>query len=119
MENNQALLIVAHGSKVAETDLIMKDYERALATRKPELKFSYCYLQLMNPDIHTAVKELYEGGVRTLKVFPFFIFNGNHIKEDIPAVLDEIRATYNDLQIQFLDNIGFDDKIVDLMLERI
>lgn len=119
MQNQKALLIVAHGSKVAETDLIMKDYASALKKRQPELKFAYCYLQLMAPDIHTSIKELYEDGVRELKVFPFFIFNGNHIKEDIPQVLEEIQESYPDLKMTFLDNIGFDDKIVDLMLERI
>ncbi|MGX8796456.1 sirohydrochlorin chelatase [Fusibacter sp. JL298sf-3] len=115
----EALLIVAHGSKVAETDEIMKDYSKALSAKRPELQFSYCYLQLMNPDIHTAVKDLYNSGVRKLKVFPFFIFNGNHIREDIPEVLEEIQSQYPDLEMTFLANIGFDDKMVDLMLERI
>lgn len=116
---NEALLIVAHGSKVAKTDEIMKSYEKAIRSRMPNLKFSYCYLQLMAPDLHSAVKNLYEDGVRTLKVFPFFIFNGNHILEDIPMELDAIKKTYSDLEIQFLDNIGFDEKMVDLILERI
>lgn len=119
MQNKEALLIVAHGSKVAETDLIMKDYAAALSHKKPELKFSYCYLQLMDPDIHTAVASLYNEGIRQLKVFPFFIFNGNHIKEDIPEVLKEIQGQYPDLKMEFLANIGFDSKLVELMLERI
>lgn len=116
---NETLLIVAHGSKVAKTDDIMKAYEAAIRNRMPNLKFAYCYLQLMAPDLHTAIQNLYDDGVRILKVFPFFIFNGNHILEDIPMELDAIKKTYTDLEIQFLDNIGFDEKMVDLILERI
>jgi hypothetical protein len=33
--------------------------------------------------------------------------------------LDTIRSDYPDLTIDFLPNIGFDDKLVDVILERV
>ncbi len=114
-----AVLIIAHGSKVKETDDIMKKYQQELVAKMPDTQIEYCYLQLMAPSIEDVIKSLYESGVRNIKAFPFFIFNGNHIKEDIPEVLDTIRTQYPELQITFLENIGYDEKVLNLIIERV
>lgn len=115
----KAILIIAHGSKVKETDLIMESYMNALKQRHPEVKFEKCYLQLMAPLLLDAVEKLYNEGVKEIKAFPFFLFNGNHIKEDIPAELDSLKERFTDLKIEFLENIGFDEKLVDVICERV
>jgi len=115
----KAVLIIAHGSKVKETNDIMVAYMAALKKREPDVLFSSCYLQLMAPNLDDAIDALYQEGVRDIKAFPFFLFNGNHIKEDIPMELDNIRKKYTDLKIDFLTNIGFDEKLVDIILERV
>lgn len=115
----KALLLIAHGSKITETNDIMLAYVDALKKRAPHLKFSHCYLQFMAPDIKDTVGALYDEGVRHIKAFPFFLFGGNHVKKDIPAVLENIRETYPDLTIDFLPSIGFDEKLVDIILERV
>lgn len=115
----KAILIIAHGSKVTETDLIMESYMNALKQRHPGVKFEKCYLQLMAPLLLDAVEKLYNEGVREIKAFPFFLFNGNHIKEDIPAELDSLKGRFTDLKIEFLENIGFDEKLVDVICERV
>lgn len=115
----QAILIIAHGSKVKETDLIMEDYMAALRHADPEMHYEKCYLQLMSPALDEAVEKLYAIGIRRIKAFPFFLFNGNHIKEDIPMELDKLKSTYLDLEIDFLENIGFDEKLVEIILERV
>ncbi|MDK2868527.1 MAG: hypothetical protein PWP51_908 [Clostridiales bacterium] len=117
--NKKAVLIIAHGSKVQETNDITMAYMAALKAKSPETTFASCYLQLMAPDLRTAIDALYADGVRSIKAFPFFLFNGNHIKEDIPMELNAIRADYPDLTIDFLANIGFDEKLVDIILERV
>lgn len=117
--NEQAILIIAHGSKVKETDLIMEDYMSALRHADPEMHYEKCYLQLMAPMLDEAIEKLYAKGVRKIKAFPFFLFNGNHIKEDIPMELDKLKAIYPDLKVEFLDNIGFDAKLVEVILERV
>jgi len=115
----KAVLIIAHGSKVKETNDITMAYMDALRAKSPETVFASCYLQLMAPDLKSAIDALYTDGIRHIKAFPFFLFNGNHIKEDIPMELDTIRSDYSDLTIDFLPNIGFDDKLVDVILERV
>ena len=116
--DNHAVLIVAHGSKVKETNSTMEMYTEALKRKAPETQFEKAYLQLMTPSVETAIDALYEKGIRELTVFPFFLFQGNHILEDIPAVLSQLKLKYSDLKIEFLNNIGYDEALVELILRR-
>lgn len=118
MEKKEAVLIVAHGSRVEATDLIMKSYEKALNEKSEGLLFDYCYLQIMKPGMEEAVERLYEKGIRHLKVFPFFIFNGHHIQHDIPEEIERLKLKYEGLTMTFLENVGYDDKMTDLIMER-
>lgn len=115
----RAVLVIAHGSKVAETDETTQKYIEALRKEDPDTLYEKCYLQLMAPNIDEAIENLYEQGYKEITAFPFFLFRGNHIKEDIPAELDRIIPNYEGLKINFLDSIGFDDKVVELILERV
>lgn len=116
---NKAILIVAHGSKVKETNLTMDLYMEALRDYAGDMILEKAYLQLMEPSVETAIESLYEKGIKELVVFPFFLFKGNHILEDIPAVLEAQKMRYHDLSIQFLDNIGFDENIVKMIAKRV
>ncbi len=119
ISKGKATLIIAHGSKVPETDEIMNQYMSALKKQFPKVRFEKCYLQLMAPLLDKVLDDLYEDGIREIVAFPLFLFNGNHIKEDIPMVLQTYRDKYQDLLIKFLDNIGFDEKVVTLIGERV
>lgn len=115
----EAILIIAHGSKVKETDEIMSSYMEALVSKDKEMRYEKCYLQLMEPSLDTAIDALKQEGISKITAFPFFLFNGNHIREDIPNELDRIRESNPELEITFLENIGYDDKLVDVILERV
>lgn len=125
--SKEAVLIIAHGSKVKETDEIMKKYHSELISRaslskknnEDSILVEYCYLQLMEPSIEDIVEKLYNQNVRLIKAFPFFLFNGNHIKEDIPEVLENLANKYEGLEFEFLSHIGFDSRLCDLIEERI
>lgn len=115
----EAILIIAHGSKVKETDQIMEQYMKALRHKDSEVRYEKCYLQLMEPSLDSAIEKLVADGVDKIIAFPFFLFNGNHIREDIPMELSKILERHPNLEIKFLENIGFDDQLVDVILERL
>lgn len=114
----QGLMMLAHGSKVQETDETMTQYVEAIKTKAHFDYVEKAYLQLMDPDMDHAVENLYKEGVRKIFVFPFFLFSGNHILEDIPAELDRIQTTYSDVEFVYMKNIGFDNKLVEMILNR-
>ncbi|PKM55570.1 MAG: hypothetical protein CVV00_03365 [Firmicutes bacterium HGW-Firmicutes-5] len=115
----KGLMILAHGSKVDETDQIMTKYLEAVSASVNYDQVEKAYLQMMLPSVEMAFLKFHEMSVRDLTILPFFIFNGNHIRMDIPAKLEEMTQLYPEVKIRLLENIGFDQKMADLIIERV
>ncbi len=115
----KGLIFLAHGSKVEETNETLKLYIEALASRTEYDTIKGAYLQLMAPDLHSALEEMVSEGVTQVDIFPFFLFKGNHMLQDIPAEIQMAEANHTGLHIRFLDCIGFDNLLVDLIVERL
>lgn len=115
----KGLVVLAHGSKVEETnDILLRILDEVKAGVSYDL-VEGAYLQLMDPSLEEAVDRLYEKGCKDMVIFPFFLFDGNHIREDIPNEIDKIKEKYTDINVKFLKNIGYDSKLVDIILERV
>ncbi len=115
----KGLVVLAHGSKVRETqETLLRILEEVKANVSYDL-VEGAYLQLMNPSLEVAVDRLYEKGCKDIVVFPFFLFAGNHIKEDIPGEIEKIEEKYPEINIKFLENIGYDPKLVEIILDRV
>jgi len=115
----KGLLFLAHGSKVAETNETLEQYINALSTKTDYDFVIGAYLQLMDPDLHQAIEDMVEKGALSIDIFPFFLFKGNHMLMDIPVEIEAAQANHPGLHIRFLDCIGYDEVLVDLILNRL
>lgn len=115
----KGLIVLAHGSKVAETDEIMTQYVETIQKNVTFEHVEKAYLQMMSPGLADAVVKLDEAGVKDIVVFPFFLFNGNHIQEDIPNELEALKMEYPETTFTFMDNIGYEPKLAEIVAERI
>lgn len=114
----KGLLVIAHGSRVKETKkVVIKVVDRIKSLNKyKDVKAGF--MEFDTPDIPTSIKEFVKEGIYDIVAVPLFLFEGIHIKEDIPVVFEEERKKYPGLSIKFGRPIGYDDRIVDIILER-
>ncbi len=115
----KGLIVLAHGSKVAETDEIMTQYVETISKKVSFEHVEKAYLQMMSPDLGAAVANLNQAGIQDVLVFPFFLFNGNHIQEDIPNELEALKIQYPEMSFTFMDNIGYETKLAEIVADRI
>lgn len=115
----KGLLFLAHGSKVAETNETLEKYIAALSHRTDYDYVKGAYLQLMDPDLHEAIEDLVSKGVESIDIFPFFLFKGNHMLMDIPVEIEAAKVNHPGLDIRFMDCIGYDEALVELILNRL
>ncbi|NLP37062.1 MAG: hypothetical protein GX357_05390 [Firmicutes bacterium] len=54
------------------------------------------------------MNELKELGKTEITVVPVFLYNGIHIKEDLPVILAEVKATPPQLKIKLTAVLGID-----------
>lgn len=118
MESKRAVLIVSHGSRSKEAVAEFNQVVQLVSQRYTQSIVRGASMELSLPDIPTAVKELVELGVTHIDVIPYFLFMGNHIKKDIPQILDEQKTLYPQLSVRFGKPIGVNPLLADILIQR-
>ena len=91
------IIIVDHGSKVAAAnERLERLCEAYVKTRAPKhWVVRPAHMELASPSISEAFDALVEAGCATVVCHPFFLSQGRHVREDVPALLDEAASRLN------------------------
>lgn len=112
-------IILGHGSKAPEALETLKKV-RNLVKETSQLEIvEIASLQFDQPDISEAIANVVEQGVKKVVIVPLFLYFGIHLQEDIPAILNEEKAKYPEVEFVMTDNLGADKRIIDIVLDRI
>ncbi len=71
----------------------------------------------MEPALDAAVAKLALAGHKSITIAPLFMAQGGHLKNDLPKILDAIRADHRDTEINLLPAIGDVDAILDAIAQ--
>lgn len=71
------------------------------------------FLELMEPDLPTAVGSLVSDGCSAITVVPVFFGQGGHVRADLPAVVERCRGLYPSVEIKCATAVGEDDSVLD------
>ena len=93
------VLLFAHGARDARWAEPFVAVRTAVQQAAPELPVQLAFLELMQPDLATAVKSLVAAGCKEIRVVPLFLGEGAHLKRDLPALIEAQRALYPALQL--------------------
>jgi len=116
--NNKALLIIGHGSRSTEA---VQDFNRVVECVREKSDFETvvgAHMELAEPSIEDTAKLLHESGIAKVVVIPYFLFNGNHIKQDIPEILDKVREQYPEMEFSMGKPIGYEPILADILIKR-
>lgn len=117
----EALIIVAHGSKVkTSNDEIKTIVDRIKSNlQNNELLVFYSFLELSEPSIFISINKAIAQGCKTIKIFPYFLAAGKHVKEDIPNEIKRFKKKYPEINFTLLPHIGECKGIENLILSNI
>ncbi len=107
MRSNQALAVIAHGSRnenanreflqlVCDLAGVVDDYDAVRG----------CFLELAEPSLAQAVEELVNTGAAQIQVYPLFFNQGKHVARDIPELVAEQQQRFPDHTIELLSYFG-------------
>ncbi len=115
---DKTLLILAHGSKAQSTTEVIYQVREEIAKRNLYKEVKVAFMEFNHPNICEAFDEIYKEGSREVIAVPMFLFEGNHIRYDIPEELTKVKNVYPDLEISLAKPIGSDRRIADILIER-
>ncbi len=115
----RAILLVDHGSRRTEANRVVEALAEALRGRAPEQVVRVAHLELAEPDFGAGVDACVAAGADQIDVHPYFLGPGNHSSRDIPRLVEAAAQRHPGVRIRISAPLGFHEKLVDIVLERI
>ncbi len=119
MDSKQAIVILNHGTRRKEAQEEFTGFTAGIRSSLPGYRIEQASMELSKPDLFDTVRKLYAENIRRIAVIPFFVFNGIHITRDISGMIEQLRAEYPDLELLQGRTLMPDDRLRDIVLNRI
>ncbi len=113
----QGVILLGHGSRDPLWHRPMQAVAARLAELAPHTPVRCAYLELSTPALAEAASQLLDGGVRHISVVPLFLGVGKHAREDLPRLVDALRAQHPDAHIALQEAVGESPRLVQLLAE--
>jgi len=110
-----SIVLFAHGSRDPLWRVPIESVAKRIQEKEPGLLVSIAYLELNDPDLKTSVQELLSRGAHCVRIFPLFLGVGKHARQDLPVLVDEIKALHPQTQIEVLPSAGEMPQVVDFL----
>jgi precorrin-8X/cobalt-precorrin-8 methylmutase len=113
------ILIISHGSPRAQANRGFETLVARVASRLGDVEVLPTFFSITQPDIPDRVATLASKGVHHIVLMPYFLYSGQHVTVDIPALLDECRRRFPHLVLELLPPLENDPAMEDLLVERL
>jgi sirohydrochlorin cobaltochelatase len=114
-ERALGIVLLAHGSRDARWREPVEAVARRVAERAPAALVRCAYLELSQPDLRSAMADLVAAGVASVRVVPLFLGMGKHLREDLPRLLEELRALHPQVPVELARAVGEEPEVLDLL----
>jgi sirohydrochlorin ferrochelatase len=115
----KGVLIVGHGSRRKETELILESVVEMARKGLPEMPVEIAFMELSESSIPVGLDALAAQGANEIAVVPYFLYDGVHIREDIPEALEEYMTVHPKIKITMGKPLGEDERLGAILADRI
>jgi sirohydrochlorin cobaltochelatase len=113
----RAIVLFAHGSRDPLWCRPVEAVAKRVRELDPSVAVSCAYLELMQPDLPAAVRDLVAAGVDRIVVVPMFLGVGRHAREDLPLLMVTLGLEYPQVEFSTQPSIGEDLRVIALLAE--
>lgn len=102
----RGLVLFAHGARDPEWARPFEAIRDRIRTQRPEFPVSLAFLELMQPPLEQAIATVISQGASCVTVFPLFMAQGGHLRQDLPRMLAEMRSAHPHVPIGLESAVG-------------
>jgi sirohydrochlorin cobaltochelatase len=114
---SRGIILFAHGSRDPLWRAPVEAVAKQIIARQPDILVRCAYLEMCRPSLPDAAIDLIAAGVCQLRVFPIFLGVGKHAREDLPALIAQIKASHPDVTVELLPAAGEYPQMTTLMAD--
>jgi sirohydrochlorin cobaltochelatase len=119
----RGIVLFAHGARDSEWARPFERIRDRIRASRPECPIELAYLDFMSPTLDEAVAALAQEGASSITVFPLFMAQGGHLKDDLPRMVEAQRQSRPHLPICMETALGDVPEILEAIsawiLERV
>jgi len=112
-----AVLLIAHGSRESYANRQFHYLARRYARRHPAWIIQSAFLENADPSIDHGLRNLSTRS-NEIDVVPLFLLAAQHLKKDIPGILNEFQAQHLHVTLRLRKELGPDPLLAYLAFER-
>lgn len=114
-----ALILFAHGSRDPDWAAPLKRVRAAVLAASPALRIELAFLEFLSPSLQDCAAEMVSEGYDRIVVVPMFIAQGGHLKNDLPQIVDELRARFPLVEFDMPGPVGEAESVVQAMAAHV
>jgi sirohydrochlorin cobaltochelatase len=115
MGATRGIVLLAHGSRDERWRAPIEAVARRVAALDPSAQVACAYLELAAPDLRTASDGLIAQGAGSVHVVPLFLGMGRHVRQDLPRLLDELRARHPAVAFSLAQAVGEEPDVIEIL----
>jgi sirohydrochlorin cobaltochelatase len=113
------LLIMAHGSPHAASNAPIYGIAKRVRAIGRYAAVTVCFMELNQPSIPDAIDDMHGRGIRHIIATPYFLQLGNHVKDDLPAIIAAARFRHPASTILLSEHLAYDRLLVSVIADRV
>jgi sirohydrochlorin cobaltochelatase len=114
---NHGLILFGHGSRDPEWARPLREVAARVAAGDAAPQVELAFLEFLEPTLEQACDRLAAAGVTRIAVLPMFIAQSGHVRRDLPAQLEAVRARHPSLRIDLATAVGEDPRVQAVMAD--
>jgi sirohydrochlorin cobaltochelatase len=113
----KAIILFGHGSRDALWHLPIQAVAERIRVTSPSTTVTCAYLELTEPSLGNAAADLIASDVSEITILPMFLGVGRHAREDLPALITELKQNHPNTTFQVQPAVGENTQVLDLLAE--
>ena len=83
----------------------------------PEVPVELAVLEMMQPDLQSAVKKLVAMKVQKISIIPVFFGQGGHLRNDFPILIEQCRKEFIGIEFNVSTAVGEDMGVLNAIID--
>lgn len=114
-----AVLMMAHGSRVADANNAVNEIA-ALVKQMTDFEIvEVAFREQHQPNIQRGVDACVAQGAERILLYPYFLYMGAHVIEDLPEELAEAKRRHPQVEMVMGKHLGVHRKLAEVVVDRI
>lgn len=115
----KGIIILAHGSRQKATEETLVKIVEMMKVIVTDYEVEYGFMEFSEKSIEVGLDALVEKGIHDIVAVPYFLFDGIHIHEDIPELLEKYKEEHPEVSIKLGETLGADERLAQILADRV